>query len=63
MKLKSPFRIIFPAYSQRQSTHQCCQYFDDTLVGKQMDLFNLLDRSMYGKDRGIVKECLVIIMG
>ena len=26
--LKSPFRIIFPAYTQRQSTHQCCQCFD-----------------------------------
>ena len=22
------FRTIFPAYTQRQSTHQCCQYFD-----------------------------------
>ena len=26
--LKSPFRTIFPAYTQRQCTHQCCQYFD-----------------------------------
>ena len=26
--VQSPFRNIFPAYTQRQSTHQCCQYFD-----------------------------------
>ena len=26
--LTSPFRTIFPAYTQRKSTHQCCQYFD-----------------------------------
>ena len=25
---KSPFRTIFPAYTQRQPTHQCCQCFD-----------------------------------
>ena len=24
----SPFRTIFPAYTQWQSTHQCCQCFD-----------------------------------
>ena len=26
--LKFPFRTIFRAYTQRQSTNQCCQYFD-----------------------------------
>ena len=26
--LKFPFRNIFPAYTQGQSTHQCCQCFD-----------------------------------
>ena len=26
--LKSPFKTIFPSYTQRQSTHQCCQCFD-----------------------------------
>ena len=26
--LKFPFRTIFPAYTQRQSTHQCCQCFN-----------------------------------
>ena len=26
--LKSPFRTMFQAYSQSQSTHQCCQCFD-----------------------------------
>ena len=25
---KAPFRTIFPAYTQRQSTQQCCQCFD-----------------------------------
>ena len=30
--LKSPFRtIFFSAYTQRQSTHQCCQCFDFVL--------------------------------
>ena len=28
ISLKSPFRTIFSAYSQRQSIHQCCQCFD-----------------------------------
>ena len=26
--LKSPFRTIFPVYTPRQLTHQCCQCFD-----------------------------------
>ena len=26
--LKFPFGTILPAYSQRQATHQCCQYFN-----------------------------------
>ena len=26
--LKCPFRTVFPAYTQRQSTHQYCQCFD-----------------------------------
>ena len=28
---KSPFRTIFSAYTQRQSTHQCYQYLDSTM--------------------------------
>ena len=28
IRIKSPFRAIFPAYTQRQSLHQCSQCFD-----------------------------------
>ena len=28
IKPRIRYRTIFPAYTQRQSTHQCCQYFD-----------------------------------
>ena len=31
--LTSSFRTIFPACSQRQLTHQCCQCFDYSRVG------------------------------
>ena len=33
--LTSPFRTIVPAYTQRQSTRQCCQYFDYTLLPRK----------------------------
>ena len=31
-RLKSPFGTIFPAYTQKQSTHRCCQGFDLSCV-------------------------------
>ena len=29
--LKSLFRTIFPVNTQKQSTHQCCQWFDSSV--------------------------------
>ena len=33
-RVKSPFRTIFPACIQKQSTYQCCQCFDFFLSEK-----------------------------
>ena len=40
--LKSPFSTIFPAYIQRQLTHQCCQCFDCDDRSKAVHLIQFL---------------------
>ena len=38
--LTSRFKTIVPAYTKRQSTHQCCQYFDLSVEVSPINVYN-----------------------
>ena len=43
-----PVQEHFPAYTQRQLTHQCCQYFDLFLLSVTISVIALYKRSIQG---------------